>query len=150
VLFLLAYLEASGWPISVGGNVTDYQRAVVFSITALGGGVMGYLGAASLRERLESIRRSQHRFESLFRSSPNPTAITDPDGRILDCNQAYERLVGRTREAIAGRNTLELGVWSNPEHRQRAYDLIRLEGHLKAFETDWLTASGAAKKKLAT
>jgi PAS domain S-box-containing protein len=148
VLFLLAWLEMSGWPISIGATIPPYQRALVYSFTALGGGALGYFGAASLRERLAKVLRSQQRFETLFRSSPHAAAITEPAGRILDCNQAFEELVGRGREAILGRTTLELGVWDKPEHRQRAYDLIDREGRLSAFETDWLTASGALRTVL--
>jgi PAS domain S-box-containing protein len=158
VFYLLAYLDMSGWPILIGANVTSYQRALFYSITAVAGGALGYFGAASLRERLgrlqesrrelrarlaelesrdEALLRSQERFETLFRSGPSASVITDPQGRIVDCNQSFEQLVGCGCATILGRTTLDFGVWKHPEHRERAYELIARDGQLRAFETEW-------------
>lgn len=169
VLFLLAYLEVTGWPLLSGGSVPPYQRALIISLTALGAGALGHLGAASLRERLSqllaskrdvdarlaelrardlALQRSEDRFETLFRSSPNASIITDPEGRILDCNQAFAHLVGKSMEDILERTTLDFSVWRNPEHRKLAYDLIRQRGRLNAFETEWISGAGEARTVL--
>jgi two-component system cell cycle sensor histidine kinase/response regulator CckA len=47
-------------------------------------------------------RISYERFRSLFDAAPVAIAITDPEGVVVDCNRAFEKLVGQTRVALAG------------------------------------------------
>ena len=42
------------------------------------------------------------RFRALFDSAPVAIAITEPDGSVSDCNQAFARLVSRNREMLMG------------------------------------------------
>ena len=47
-------------------------------------------------------RLAYERFRALFDAAPVAIAITDQDGVVVDCNRAYEKLMGQTRAAIAG------------------------------------------------
>ena len=47
-------------------------------------------------------RLAYERFRSLFDAAPVAIAITDQDGVVVDCNRAFEKLIGQTRAAIAG------------------------------------------------
>ncbi len=47
-------------------------------------------------------RIAYERFRSLFDAAPVAIAITDQDGTVVDCNRAFEKLMGQTRVAIAG------------------------------------------------
>ena len=168
VLYGIAYLEAGGWPIAIGANVTPYQRALVHSLAAMSSAALGYFGAASLRERLnqllgsqkqlkaqlaelqlrdEAVRRFQERFEKLFRSSPSASAITTPEGSVLDCNVQFENLLGLERKDIIGRSTLDLGLWRGADDHRQALRSIASEGQLRAFETE-LTASARQPRTL--
>ncbi|TAL01316.1 MAG: response regulator [Rhodospirillaceae bacterium] len=49
-----------------------------------------------------SGRGTYERFRGLFDSAPVAIAITDGEGLIADCNQAFERLVNQSRAALAG------------------------------------------------
>ncbi len=42
------------------------------------------------------------RFRSLFNAAPVAIAITDPDGVLVDCNRAFEKLIGQSRAALIG------------------------------------------------
>lgn len=169
ILFLMAYLEVNGWPIAVGAHVTPYQRALVFSLTAMAGGALGYFGAASNRERLtrlkdaqrdlnaqlaeleargQELQLSQNRFENIFRFSPNALVITNPQGHIIDCNQVFEQLVGHSKEKLLSHTTLEFGIWRHPEERQRAYDFLARDETLIAFEGQWNNAAGSVRTVL--
>ncbi|MHB1205356.1 MAG: hybrid sensor histidine kinase/response regulator [Rhodospirillaceae bacterium] len=64
----------------------------------------------------DSMRREQaaapgriayERFRSLFDAAPVAIAITDPEGVVMDCNRAFEKLVGQTRAALAGASLSE-------------------------------------------
>jgi two-component system cell cycle sensor histidine kinase/response regulator CckA len=50
----------------------------------------------------EPGRGTYERFRGLFDSAPVAVAITDSEGLIADCNQAFEKLVNRSRAALAG------------------------------------------------
>ena len=47
-------------------------------------------------------RLAYERFRALFDAAPVAIAITDPEGVVVDCNRAFEKLIGQTRAAVAG------------------------------------------------
>jgi two-component system cell cycle sensor histidine kinase/response regulator CckA len=47
-------------------------------------------------------RIAYERFRALFDAAPVAIAIADPDGVLVDCNRAFERLIGQTRPALTG------------------------------------------------
>lgn len=76
---------------------------------------------AQLEERVAAgtaeLRRSEAKLRTIFDLLPIGISITDPNGQLVDCNQAAERLLGLTRD----------------EHVQRTYDppeweLVRPDG----------------------
>ena len=85
---------------------------------------------ALLRARLfEDLRRSEERFHTIFSASPLAVLITAAaDSRILDANEAYFRLTGFSREEAIGRSNLELGVWVDPELRERMMAQLQATG----------------------
>jgi PAS domain-containing protein len=63
---------------------------------------------------------SEQRFAAAFRASPMATAIsTLEDGRYLDVNDRFLELVGRRREEVLGRKSVEIGVFLDPDDRRR-------------------------------
>jgi two-component system cell cycle sensor histidine kinase/response regulator CckA len=52
-------------------------------------------------------RIAYERFRALFDAAPVAIAIADPDGVLVDCNRAFERLVGQTRPALIGAPLIE-------------------------------------------
>ncbi len=76
------------------------------------GNLLGMTGIASdvtgLREVEEARRTSEARFRHHFERSPAGVYRTTRDGRILDCNAAFARLLGfASREEARGRNLRE-------------------------------------------
>jgi two-component system cell cycle sensor histidine kinase/response regulator CckA len=73
------------------------------------------------RRRAEAeLRRSEHRFETVFRSSPVGITISSlAEGRYLDVNAAFLRMVGRTREEVIGRTAFDIAFWRDPADRER-------------------------------
>ncbi len=47
-------------------------------------------------------RIAYERFRALFDAAPVAMAIADPDGILVDCNRAYEKLANATRPALIG------------------------------------------------
>lgn len=62
-------------------------------------------------------------FEALFRAAPNPYVLLDPAFRILDANQAYLEVTGRTLEHIRGRRMHE-AFPPDPDHPESGAQLL--------------------------
>ncbi len=58
--------------------------------------------------------------EAVLSNSPYAFSLTrKSDGLIVECNTAYEALVGRSRAELIERSSLDLGIWARPEDRTR-------------------------------
>ena len=79
------------------------------------------------RRRAEAaLRQSEERFERVFRASPiGITVSTLAEGRYLDVNAAFLRMVGRTREEVIGRTAFDINFWHDPADRARVMDQLR-------------------------
>jgi PAS domain S-box-containing protein len=54
-------------------------------------------------------QRSEKRFESLFRTAPDPILVTTADGVVSEANEAFARAVGTPRTELIGRPVADLG-----------------------------------------
>jgi diguanylate cyclase (GGDEF)-like protein/PAS domain S-box-containing protein len=70
------------------------------------------------------------------------------DDRILQVNDTFERIMGYRREDVIGSTTLELGIFVNPDDRERAARLIREGGTVNDFEAKMCTKSGEVRSFL--
>ncbi len=73
----------------------------------------------------EQRRQSEERFSKAFRSSPvGITISSEADGRYIDANPAYLKMMGYERHELVGRTVEELGVWAESHQRQLLIDLL--------------------------
>jgi PAS domain S-box-containing protein len=93
----------AGQPIEVAN-----QRCMLFTFADL-----------EPRRRAErALRASERHFHAVFRMAPVAMAITaDAEGRFVEVNDAFRRLVGYQSEELLGRAANELEIWDNPEQR---------------------------------
>ena len=97
----------------------------------------------------EQLRASEDRFEKAFRLSPAAISIsTFEDGRYLDVNESFARLVGRPREALVGHTSGEMGLWAHPTQRQALLDRLLVDGRAAETEVTFVSASGARREVL--
>jgi len=99
----------------------------------------------SERERTEEeLRKSEERFSKAFRSSPLAITIsTLAEGRYVDVNDAYLRMMGYEREQVIGRTIGELNIWAIPEARASMLEqLTKAEQPVTQVETRFITATG--------
>src|SRR5581483_8348663 len=86
--------------------------------------------AHDVTDRLKTERRmrqSEERFSTVFRSSPvGITLSTESDGRYLDANPAFLRMIGYTHEEINGRTAYRVKIWNDPQEREM---MIEQLGH---------------------
>lgn len=58
-------------------------------------------------------------FRAAFRLTPDVMSITRlSDGRYIEVNAAFERVLGRSREDTIGRTSSELNIWHDPSQRE--------------------------------
>ncbi len=97
----------------------------------------------------DELRSSEHKFASVFRSSPLAVDIARlADGRYLDVNDAFVRLFGWRREEAIGRTSLDLGKWVSSKARTEWSAALRRDGRVTNLEADFRTRSGEVRRVL--
>ena len=91
----------------------------------------------------EALRRSEEKFSTIFRNSPNPTSITRlTDGKIIEINEAWSRITGYDRIEAIGRTAVELSIWKKAEDRRAAVEELKKHGRISAMEFVFTNRSG--------
>ncbi len=94
-------------------------------------------------EARDALKASEERFSKAFQFSPIGMTITRlADGKIIEVNDADERVLGYTRAETLGRTTLENGAWSSPAERQRFVDELNRTGRVLGLERQMRTKAG--------
>jgi PAS domain S-box-containing protein len=96
------------------------------------------------RRRAEDVlRQSEERFATAFRASPAAASISRlADGRCLDVNEAFLRMLDHRREAVIHRTAQDLAIWADPSDRIRFLAQLQERGSVPAFPTRFRTRSG--------
>ncbi len=91
----------------------------------------------------EAVRRSEEKFSTIFRNSPNPTSITTlKDGTIIEVNEAWSRITGYSAQEAIGRTALELGIWERPDDRRAVVEALKKSGRISAMEFVFKSRAG--------
>ncbi len=111
------------------------------------GKTIGRIGLArDISERkkvVESLRESEEKFRSLFNFSPQAIALTEvTTGRLLDVNNMFCELTKYNGKDIVGRNTTELGFYSDRD-RKRFTTALETSGEVNGLEMNFKTKDGS-------
>jgi PAS domain S-box-containing protein/putative nucleotidyltransferase with HDIG domain len=91
----------------------------------------------------EALCKSEERFSKAFQASPIIITISQINsGMLLEVNEAFERVMGFTREEVIGKTTMELGLWANLTDRNRYVTTLLANGKIKNEEFQFRTKSG--------
>jgi PAS domain S-box-containing protein len=95
------------------------------------------------RKRMEeALRESKTKFESLIEMTHTGYVILDANGHVLDANQEYARLTGRSRSDIIGKS---LADWTAPHDLARNAAEVKKcveRGSVRNLEVDYLGPDG--------
>jgi PAS domain S-box-containing protein len=118
----------SGWASDVTGPLRDANGEVI--------GVIATVREITEHKRAqERLRESGAKFRAVFQNSPDAMYVsTLEEGRILDVNEAFERLLGYTREEVTGRTVIELRCYVNLADRARLVAELKAKGKVSDFE----------------
>jgi PAS domain S-box-containing protein len=111
------------------------------------GNVIGVGGTAldiTDRRRAENaLRSSEEKFSRAFMTSPDGMVISRlNDGLIHEANDSYLRMVGRSREEVIGRRSIDLGIYPDLAARQRGIEKFLEDGRLQDFEISMMRPDG--------
>jgi PAS domain S-box-containing protein len=100
---------------------------------------------ARVRDRAgELVRRSEEKFAKAFQSSPMILVLNRiSDGRMIEANDAFERLMGYTREEALGRTMIELKIWVNEAERARLLLVFSSTRRLRGEEVKFRAKDGS-------
>ncbi len=122
------------------------------SVAATAFALYGVLSRQACRLKTEVVAReqaeqrtgeSEERFSTIFRSSPVAIILSRlEDGRLVDINPASLKLLGYAREELMDRTSLEVGIWSFPEYRNRLVEIMRARGRVEDVEIEFRKKSG--------
>lgn len=99
----------------------------------------------------EALRSSEERFFKAFHISPAPTIISSlEDGRYLDVNESFAKMLGFSREEMIGRTASELNVWANYDDRKSVVETLAVHGSLRDVSLHLQTKSGNTRHVLAS
>jgi two-component system cell cycle sensor histidine kinase/response regulator CckA len=99
------------------------------------------------RERAEEAHRQiEERFAKAFRSNPEGIVIsTKDDGRIIEANDAYVRMMGYERSELIGHTVKELNVWA-PGEREQVVNKLQECGVIRDYDMKFQSKGGRIKE----
>ncbi|KAA0000026.1 MAG: PAS domain S-box protein [Thermoplasmata archaeon] len=87
---------------------------------------------AELRMSNKALKESEEKYRGLFEESTDAIYISTEDGKLLDINEAGEKLFGYTKEELRRMNVENL--YENKEDRNRFKKEIEKKGFVKDYE----------------
>lgn len=108
--------------------------------------LLGVVRDISAQKKAEELRRqTEEKFSRIVHYSPAALVITDVEtGRVVDFNLAWGAMLGYTREQVIGKNSLEFGLWADPDDRAKLYDALQKSGgELDRFDCRYRRADGS-------
>jgi PAS domain S-box-containing protein len=128
----------SAW-VSNHGTIV-YVRENARAVMDLNGKTLYYDGMVEdITERKlarEEALESEGRFEAVYNASPSAISISEIEtGKLFEINEAYEKLLGYSKEEAIGKSSYELGLWMSENDRKIITDNILNKGFYNNTET---------------
>jgi PAS domain S-box-containing protein len=99
--------------------------------------IVVYLVASMMAASVSALRGEEERFRRVFHISPVAISLTSlKDGRLLEANDAYWKLMGVDPSTSLGRTTPDVKLWQNEPDRLRFVQKLTEQKsiHIPAFE----------------
>lgn len=88
-------------------------------------------------------KRAEERFAQIFELAPNPIVITKfADRKIVEINQAFEKIFGYSKDECIGRTGMEVGINTNPNARDRLQRDVAASRSIRGLEASVRRKSG--------
>lgn len=96
---------------------------------AVWGAIESFRDITAIKKKEISIRESEERFFRAFQGSPVGMCIVSiDDDRLVEANDIFLSMLGRSAVDAIGRTSLELGMWADPKQRESLMDELHASG----------------------
>ncbi len=90
-----------------------------------------------------ALQENEERYHTAFLISPDAININRlADGRYLEVNEGFLRLLGWTREEVVGKTSAELNIWRSLDDRKRMVDGLKRDTYVENLEADFMAKDG--------
>ena len=107
-----------------------------------------------IRDITDKIRQEmayhemEQRYHLAFHTSPDAITINDINGIYIDVNKGFCEITGYDHDEIIGKNSIELGIWVDPEARRQVIETLKRDGVVKNFEAEFRRKDGSTTTAL--
>jgi diguanylate cyclase (GGDEF)-like protein/PAS domain S-box-containing protein len=96
-----------------------------------------------LAEAADALRKSEAHYRTVFQTSVDGIAVSQmSDGKYVDANEAFLRLMGYERDEVIGHTSLELNLWVDPEVRQKMVAALHEHSTFRGMQTRYVRKNG--------
>lgn len=106
--------------------------------------IVGSLTDITERKRAEdALLESEKKFSKAFQATPSVLVIASlADGRYIEVNDAFERLLGYRHDEVIGVSALDLNIWQNQEDRAIVLRMLAEGKKVRDLEIGFRSKSG--------
>ena len=125
----------------LAGEQEVQARGLILSLTVA---LAGLFAGLSERQRIDTerrLRRSRELHRKTFEQSKDIVALSTPEGRLIDINQAGLDFYGYASKEEALKLSVEQ-AYVNLEQRRAMLEQLAADGYIQDYETEHRTASG--------
>jgi len=128
--------------ISRGEPIFDQQGRVVK--------LVGTITNITDQKRMElALRQSELKFATIFQAGPEAAWIAQiNDGYCLNINDNFTRILGYSHVEMVGKSCTEMQLWKDPNDLTEFRKVLKEQGWIREFETEFRTKSGEIKTVL--
>ena len=96
----------------------------------------------------DALRESEHRFRTVFHTSPDAVNINKLKGEFVEVNEGFTILTGYTRADVIGVSSQEIKIWDIPEDRNTIISDLKKTGFVHNIESRFRCKSGEIRPGL--
>jgi PAS domain S-box-containing protein len=97
----------------------------------------------------EKLRKSEEKFKAVFHTSPDAINLNRvEDGKYIDINEGFTKIMGYSREEIMGKFSIERDIWHDPKDRNRLIKGLKQNGVVENLEAEFIGKDGQIKTGL--
>jgi PAS domain S-box-containing protein len=130
-------------PVAIFFSYIQLQR---FGLLYRDMSVMVRARTVELSQANETLRNSEQKFATAFRTSPDSININRmSDGLYLEINDGFTAMTGYTTEDVQGKRPEDLNIWANPADEERLVQGLREHGDVTNLEATFRLKNGQFK-----
>ncbi len=105
--------------------------------------------AVQVAERTADLAKAKEKFSKAFRLSPNAITMTRiSDGRHIEVNESFCRMMGYSHDQIIGKTAVDLNFWASLGERDRMIQMLKNKTALHNYELRFRNKNGTERTAL--